>query len=90
MLNLSLFFFQGIKQEGDDKAYERKSDVYKDLVTLLKNKSPRFIENIGKQVMCALLKILHRALHVFFLLKHVRSDIMHDEKLLLIIVVLFQ
>ncbi|KAJ8278066.1 hypothetical protein GJAV_G00083450 [Gymnothorax javanicus] len=39
----------GIKQEGDEKAFERKSDVYKDLVTLLKKKSPYFAENIDKQ-----------------------------------------
>ncbi|XP_064188478.1 outer dynein arm-docking complex subunit 2 isoform X1 [Anguilla rostrata] len=44
-----VFLNGGIKQEGDDKAYERKSDVYKDLVTLLKNKSPHFTKNIDKQ-----------------------------------------
>ncbi|KAJ8375947.1 hypothetical protein SKAU_G00065270 [Synaphobranchus kaupii] len=44
-----VFLNGGIKQEGDDKDYERKGDVYKDLVTLLKNKSPHFTENIDKQ-----------------------------------------
>ncbi|KAJ8395026.1 hypothetical protein AAFF_G00039770 [Aldrovandia affinis] len=44
-----VFLNGGIKQEGEDKAYERKSDVYKDLVTLLKKNSPHFAENINKQ-----------------------------------------
>ncbi|XP_061096600.1 outer dynein arm-docking complex subunit 2 [Conger conger] len=44
-----VFLNGGIKLEGDDQAYERKSDVYKDLVTLLKIQSPHFTENIGKQ-----------------------------------------
>lgn len=44
-------YLQGIKQEGDENAYERKSDIYKDLVTLLKHHSPHFAEHINKQVL---------------------------------------
>ncbi|KAL7856705.1 hypothetical protein SRHO_G00156040 [Serrasalmus rhombeus] len=44
-----VYLNSGIKQEGEENAYERKSDVYKDLVTLLKIKSPHFTENINKQ-----------------------------------------
>ncbi|KAI4892456.1 hypothetical protein NFI96_000741 [Prochilodus magdalenae] len=43
------FDLQGIKQEGEENAYDKKSDVYKDLVTLLKSKSSQFAENINKQ-----------------------------------------
>ncbi|XP_030301628.1 armadillo repeat-containing protein 4 [Calypte anna] len=43
-------FLNGGQQEGkDDIDYERKSDVYKDIVTLLREKSPRFVENMAKQ-----------------------------------------
>ncbi|XP_060920838.1 outer dynein arm-docking complex subunit 2 [Labrus mixtus] len=38
-----------IKQEGEEGDYERTSDIYKDLVTLLKNRSPHFAEHINKQ-----------------------------------------
>lgn len=41
---------QGISQEGEENGYDRTSNVYKDLVTLLKSKSPHFAENINKQV----------------------------------------
>ncbi|XP_036428210.1 armadillo repeat-containing protein 4 [Colossoma macropomum] len=44
-----VYLNSGIKQEGEENAYERKSDVYKDLVTLLKSKSPHFTESINKQ-----------------------------------------
>ncbi|XP_023679477.1 outer dynein arm-docking complex subunit 2 isoform X2 [Paramormyrops kingsleyae] len=44
-----VFLNGGIKQEGDENAYERKSDIYKDLVTLLKHHSPHFAEHINKQ-----------------------------------------
>uniref|UniRef100_A0A8B9RTH7 Armadillo repeat containing 4 n=1 Tax=Accipiter nisus TaxID=211598 RepID=A0A8B9RTH7_9AVES len=33
----------------DDIDYERKSDVYKDIVTFLRERSPRFVENMAKQ-----------------------------------------
>ncbi|XP_070784506.1 outer dynein arm-docking complex subunit 2 isoform X2 [Enoplosus armatus] len=38
-----------IKQEGEESGYERTSDVYTDLVTLLKSRSPHFAENINEQ-----------------------------------------
>ncbi|XP_030631664.1 armadillo repeat-containing protein 4 isoform X2 [Chanos chanos] len=44
-----VFLNGGIKQEGEENAYERKSDIYKDLVTLLRSHSPHFAENINKQ-----------------------------------------
>ncbi|CAB1340771.1 unnamed protein product [Coregonus sp. 'balchen'] len=44
-----VFLNGGIRQEGEENAYDRTSDVYKDLVTLLKSKSPHFAENINKQ-----------------------------------------
>uniref|UniRef100_A0A3B4DSB3 Outer dynein arm docking complex subunit 2 n=1 Tax=Pygocentrus nattereri TaxID=42514 RepID=A0A3B4DSB3_PYGNA len=44
-----VYLNSGIKQEGEENAYERKSDVYKDLVTLLKSKSLHFTENINEQ-----------------------------------------
>lgn len=43
-------FTQGIKPEGSEHDYERTSNVYKDLVTLLKSRSPYFAENIKTQV----------------------------------------
>ena len=48
--NFFTLFSQGIKQEGDENAYERTSDTYPDLVTLLKSRSPHFAENINKEV----------------------------------------
>ncbi|XP_044031908.1 outer dynein arm-docking complex subunit 2 isoform X2 [Siniperca chuatsi] len=44
-----LFLNGCIKQEGEESGYERTSDMYKDLVTLLKSRSPHFAENINKQ-----------------------------------------
>uniref|UniRef100_A0A4W5P4D9 Outer dynein arm docking complex subunit 2 n=1 Tax=Hucho hucho TaxID=62062 RepID=A0A4W5P4D9_9TELE len=44
-----VFLNGGIRQEGEENSYDRTSDVYKDLVTLLKSKSPHFAENINKQ-----------------------------------------
>ncbi|XP_041817870.1 outer dynein arm-docking complex subunit 2 [Chelmon rostratus] len=38
-----------IKQEGEESGYGRTSDIYKDLVTLLKSRSPHFSENINNQ-----------------------------------------
>ncbi|XP_049654292.1 outer dynein arm-docking complex subunit 2 isoform X1 [Accipiter gentilis] len=43
-------FLNGGQQKGkDDIDYERKSDVYKDIVTFLRERSPRFVENMAKQ-----------------------------------------
>ncbi|KAL1006740.1 hypothetical protein UPYG_G00076220 [Umbra pygmaea] len=42
-------FLNGGIKPGQDHAYDRTSDVYKDLVTLLKRMSPHFAENINKQ-----------------------------------------
>uniref|UniRef100_A0A8C4GEJ2 Outer dynein arm docking complex subunit 2 n=1 Tax=Dicentrarchus labrax TaxID=13489 RepID=A0A8C4GEJ2_DICLA len=36
--------------EEEESGYERTSDTYKDLVTLLKSRSPHFAENANKQV----------------------------------------
>ncbi|KAJ8010314.1 hypothetical protein DPEC_G00073750 [Dallia pectoralis] len=44
-----VFLNGGIGQEAKDTAYDRTSEVYKDLVTLLKSFSPHFAENIQKQ-----------------------------------------
>ncbi|XP_047206435.1 outer dynein arm-docking complex subunit 2-like isoform X1 [Girardinichthys multiradiatus] len=44
-----VFLNAGFKQEGDESHYERKSDFYEDLATLLKSRSPHFAENINKQ-----------------------------------------
>ncbi|XP_074477893.1 outer dynein arm-docking complex subunit 2 isoform X1 [Sebastes fasciatus] len=44
-----VFLNGGIKQEGEESGYERTSDIYKDLGTLLKSRSPHFAENINKQ-----------------------------------------
>ncbi|XP_064261137.1 outer dynein arm-docking complex subunit 2 isoform X1 [Passer domesticus] len=35
--------------KGKDIVYERKSDLYKDIVTFLRGRSPRFVENMAKQ-----------------------------------------
>ncbi|TKS87995.1 Armadillo repeat-containing protein 4 [Collichthys lucidus] len=43
------FLNGGIKQEQEESGYERTSDTYKDLVTLLTSRSPHFAENINKQ-----------------------------------------
>ncbi|XP_062235056.1 outer dynein arm-docking complex subunit 2 [Platichthys flesus] len=40
----------GIKQEGAESGYERTSDTYADLPTLLKSRSPYFAEHINKQM----------------------------------------
>uniref|UniRef100_A0A8C4UUC4 Armadillo repeat containing 4 n=1 Tax=Falco tinnunculus TaxID=100819 RepID=A0A8C4UUC4_FALTI len=43
-------FLNGGQLKGkDDIDYERKSDVYKDIVTFLRERSPRFLENMAKQ-----------------------------------------
>ncbi|KAM9839660.1 outer dynein arm-docking complex subunit 2 [Aulostomus maculatus] len=44
-----IFMNGGIKQDGDENAYDQRSDLYKDLVSLLKIKSPHFAENINTQ-----------------------------------------
>ncbi|XP_014800378.1 PREDICTED: armadillo repeat-containing protein 4 [Calidris pugnax] len=43
-------FLNGGQQKGkDDIDYERKSDIYKDIVTFLRERSPKFVENMAKQ-----------------------------------------
>ncbi|RLW11439.1 hypothetical protein DV515_00001407, partial [Chloebia gouldiae] len=42
-------FLNGGRLKGEDIDYERKSDLYKDIVTFLRERSPRFVENIAKQ-----------------------------------------
>ncbi|XP_010284657.1 PREDICTED: armadillo repeat-containing protein 4 [Phaethon lepturus] len=43
-------FLNGGQLKGkDDIDYERKSDVCKDIVTFLRERSPRFVENMAKQ-----------------------------------------
>ncbi|CAM4523132.1 outer dynein arm-docking complex subunit 2 isoform X1 [Caretta caretta] len=44
-----VFLNGGREKEKDDIDYERKSDIYKDLVTLLRERSPKFVENMAKQ-----------------------------------------
>lgn len=43
-------FSQGIKQMGQDSGYEKTSEVFMDLLTLLKSRFHHFAENINKQV----------------------------------------
>ncbi|NXU55154.1 ARMC4 protein, partial [Turnix velox] len=45
LIIFSVFFFKGQLNDKDDIDYERKSDIYKDIVTLLRDRSPRFAEN---------------------------------------------
>ncbi|KAK1884999.1 Armadillo repeat-containing protein 4 [Dissostichus eleginoides] len=44
-----VFLNGGVKQEGEESGYERTSDVYRDLRTLLKSRSPHFAEKINTQ-----------------------------------------
>ncbi|XP_025060208.1 armadillo repeat-containing protein 4 isoform X2 [Alligator sinensis] len=44
-----VFLNGGREKEKDDIEYERKSDIYKDLVTFLRERSPKFLENMAKQ-----------------------------------------
>ncbi|XP_053094481.1 outer dynein arm-docking complex subunit 2 [Pangasianodon hypophthalmus] len=44
-----VFLNGGVGRDGDENAYDRKSEVYRDLVTLLKNTSPHFAKDISKQ-----------------------------------------
>ncbi|XP_063778086.1 outer dynein arm-docking complex subunit 2 isoform X2 [Pseudophryne corroboree] len=43
------FINQGKMKDNEDINYDRQSEIYKDLITLLKEKSPHFAENITKQ-----------------------------------------
>ncbi|KAF3703394.1 Armadillo repeat-containing protein 4 [Channa argus] len=47
--NTGVFLNGGIKQMVEESGYKQKSEVYKDLVTLLKSRFPHFAENINKQ-----------------------------------------
>ncbi|NXJ01967.1 ARMC4 protein, partial [Psophia crepitans] len=49
LIILNLFFFKGQLKGKDDIDYERKSSVYKDIVTFLRERSPRFVANMAKQ-----------------------------------------
>ncbi|XP_074918361.1 outer dynein arm-docking complex subunit 2 isoform X2 [Chelonoidis abingdonii] len=44
-----VFLNGGRGKEKDDIDYERKSDICKDLITLLRERSPKFVENMAKQ-----------------------------------------
>ncbi|XP_066521399.1 outer dynein arm-docking complex subunit 2 isoform X1 [Hoplias malabaricus] len=44
-----VYLNSGVEQEGEENAYDRQSEVYKDLVTLLKSKSSHFADIISKQ-----------------------------------------
>ncbi|XP_009987846.1 PREDICTED: armadillo repeat-containing protein 4, partial [Tauraco erythrolophus] len=44
-----VFLNGGQIKDKDDIDYDRKSDVYRDIVTLLRERSPRFVENMAKQ-----------------------------------------
>jgi predicted transcriptional regulator len=44
-----LVYLQGPDSQGD-LDYEKEGDSYRELVTLLKDKSPKFAEMIDKQV----------------------------------------
>ncbi|XP_032812745.1 outer dynein arm-docking complex subunit 2 isoform X1 [Petromyzon marinus] len=50
---VGVFLNGGTEKDGDEIIYERKSDIYKDLISLLKDRSPKFDENIKKKD-CAL------------------------------------
>lgn len=41
---------QGVEPESKEVNYEKKSDVYKDIASLLTAKSPKFSENIKNKV----------------------------------------
>ncbi|XP_037829249.1 armadillo repeat-containing protein 4 [Kryptolebias marmoratus] len=45
-----VFLNGGRTQEADESGYEQTSDVYEDLVTLLRSRSPHFADNINNQV----------------------------------------
>ncbi|XP_032561412.1 armadillo repeat-containing protein 4 [Chiroxiphia lanceolata] len=47
--NTAGVFLNGGQLKGKELDYERKSDVYKDIVTFLRERSPRFVENMAKQ-----------------------------------------
>lgn len=44
------FFPKGKKEEEGEINYERQGEIYDDLVSCLKDKSPVFSENMSKQV----------------------------------------
>ncbi|EMP31611.1 Armadillo repeat-containing protein 4 [Chelonia mydas] len=54
-----VFLNGGREKEKDDIDYERKSDIYKDLITLLRERSPKFVENIAKQILKTRYNILN-------------------------------
>uniref|UniRef100_A0AAY5F0T0 Armadillo repeat containing 4 n=1 Tax=Electrophorus electricus TaxID=8005 RepID=A0AAY5F0T0_ELEEL len=44
-----VFLNAGVRHEAEGNAFDRRSNVYKDLVDLLKSKSPHFAEGINKK-----------------------------------------
>uniref|UniRef100_A0A8C6NAF5 Uncharacterized protein n=1 Tax=Melopsittacus undulatus TaxID=13146 RepID=A0A8C6NAF5_MELUD len=57
-------FLNGGQIDSEDRIdYERKSDVYKDIVTFLREKSPKFVENMAKQVFEAKVSGQSQSLH---------------------------
>lgn len=49
-LLIDLFYWQGYNKESGELDFEKQSDYYKDLIQLLREKSPRFNELIDKKV----------------------------------------
>ncbi|XP_034027915.1 armadillo repeat-containing protein 4 [Thalassophryne amazonica] len=47
--NAGVFLNEGIKQVGEENAFQRTSDIYDDLVTLLKSRSAHFAGNLNKE-----------------------------------------
>ncbi|KAM4705973.1 outer dynein arm-docking complex subunit 2 isoform 2-T2 [Rhinophrynus dorsalis] len=60
------FVNAGKVKDKDEINYERKSEIYKDLITLLKEKSHTFAENITKQnfTFCEQPPVVHNIQHV--------------------------
>lgn len=48
--SIKLFLPKGKTDNEGEINYERKGEIYKDLVTFLKEKSAKFSENMSKQV----------------------------------------
>uniref|UniRef100_A0A3Q1JFH4 Armadillo repeat containing 4 n=1 Tax=Anabas testudineus TaxID=64144 RepID=A0A3Q1JFH4_ANATE len=65
--NAGVFLNGGIKQMGQESGYERTSEVFKDLLTLLKNSLHNFAENINKQDFAV------QEMHLTQMIEHVES-----------------
>uniref|UniRef100_A0A3P8PGY1 Armadillo repeat containing 4 n=1 Tax=Astatotilapia calliptera TaxID=8154 RepID=A0A3P8PGY1_ASTCA len=55
------FLNGGIKQEGEENGYERTSDAYEDLVTLLKSRSPHFADKINQTYRVLIVCLIKKA-----------------------------